>query len=194
MALTRRPDETYEDFVDRAATDPLARIVKLADIADNLDPERLAHLDPGIADGLRAKYHRARGRLQTAVVAETPPLPSAPGEPGAAPRPLYACFDCARCGHPAGRAQIEQHLAAEETLVMTSPLGRAAFRLEEATAQVVAAAVTSGDAPMLFHVNSDFAPFWCLQCGSSYCDRHWTRSAGDDRCPVGHQRTVEEGT
>ncbi len=196
-ALTRRRDETYEDFVDRVATDPLARVVKLADIADNLDPERLARLDPDVAAGLRAKYHRAQGRLQTAVVTEGPPSSlSAAGEPGAVPKPPYAGFDCATCGHPAGRAEIDQGPSAEETLVVTSPLGRAAFRLEGATAQVVAAAVTSGEAGTLCHVNPDFAPFWCPRCGSSYCDRHWTRPAvvEDRSCPVGHQRTVDDRT
>ena len=196
-ALTRRRDETYEDFVDRVATDPLARVVKLADIADNLDPERLARLDPDVAAGLRAKYHRAQGRLHAAVVAEgPPPSPSAGGEPGGAPNPLYACFDCATCGHPAGRAEIEQGPSAEESLVVTSPLGRAVFRLEGPTAQVAVAAVTSGDARKLVHVTPDVAPFWCPQCQSSYCDRHWTRSTvvEDRSCPVGHQRTVKDRT
>jgi (p)ppGpp synthase/HD superfamily hydrolase len=39
--LTRRHDETYEAYVDRAATDPIARRVKLADLEDNMDLRRL---------------------------------------------------------------------------------------------------------------------------------------------------------
>ena len=34
-ALTRRPDEDYEDFVRRAISNPLARPVKRADLEDN---------------------------------------------------------------------------------------------------------------------------------------------------------------
>lgn len=44
-ALTRRSDETYEDFITRAAADPIARVVKLADIEDNLDLRRLKVID-----------------------------------------------------------------------------------------------------------------------------------------------------
>ena len=38
-ALTRRPGEDYMDFVRRAAADPIAKRVKLADVEDNLDLE-----------------------------------------------------------------------------------------------------------------------------------------------------------
>ena len=59
-AVTRRPGETYEDCVRRAAADPLGRLVKLADNAHNSDEERLAALPAAQAEGLRAKYTRAR--------------------------------------------------------------------------------------------------------------------------------------
>jgi (p)ppGpp synthase/HD superfamily hydrolase len=58
-ALTRREGETYEDFVARAARDPIAVVVKRADVADNADESRLAHLPPDEADRLRQKYRRA---------------------------------------------------------------------------------------------------------------------------------------
>lgn len=35
-ALTRRPDEAYDDFVRRALSNPLSRPVKKADLEDNL--------------------------------------------------------------------------------------------------------------------------------------------------------------
>jgi hypothetical protein len=35
-ALTRRHNEDYETFVARAARDPIARVVKRADVADNV--------------------------------------------------------------------------------------------------------------------------------------------------------------
>jgi (p)ppGpp synthase/HD superfamily hydrolase len=38
--LTRRGDETYADYILRAAQDPIAREVKLADLADNLANNR----------------------------------------------------------------------------------------------------------------------------------------------------------
>jgi (p)ppGpp synthase/HD superfamily hydrolase len=44
--LTKRDGEPYEAFVERAASDPIARVVKIADIEDNMDLRRL----PGILE------------------------------------------------------------------------------------------------------------------------------------------------
>ncbi len=38
--LTRRDDESYDDYIERIAEYPLARRVKLADLADNLEHNR----------------------------------------------------------------------------------------------------------------------------------------------------------
>ena len=40
-ALTRRPGEDYWDFIDRCKADPIARVVKLADLKDNQDLSRI---------------------------------------------------------------------------------------------------------------------------------------------------------
>ncbi len=56
VALTKQPDEPLTESMARAAADPIARVVKRADIADNNDPARLRLLDPEVADRLRAKY------------------------------------------------------------------------------------------------------------------------------------------
>jgi len=37
-ALTRRSEESYKKFIDRVALNPNARLVKIADIRDNLRP------------------------------------------------------------------------------------------------------------------------------------------------------------
>ncbi|MHB8328364.1 MAG: HD domain-containing protein [Acidimicrobiales bacterium] len=58
-ALTRRDGEDYEAFVARAARDPVARVVKRADVADNADEGRLALLPSEVAARLRSKYARA---------------------------------------------------------------------------------------------------------------------------------------
>jgi (p)ppGpp synthase/HD superfamily hydrolase len=41
-AVTRRDGESYEAYVARAGTDPLGRMVKIADLRDNMDLTRLA--------------------------------------------------------------------------------------------------------------------------------------------------------
>jgi len=60
--LTRRKGETYETMIERVATNPLARQVKLADLADNLDPKRQVPADSAAAHR-QARYEAARKRL-----------------------------------------------------------------------------------------------------------------------------------
>jgi (p)ppGpp synthase/HD superfamily hydrolase len=61
--LSRREDETYEELVKRAAAHPLARLVKLADLEDNMDIRRYPALDDKILEHL-ARYHRAWRKLK----------------------------------------------------------------------------------------------------------------------------------
>jgi (p)ppGpp synthase/HD superfamily hydrolase len=60
--LTRRTGETYEEMIERVAANPLARQVKLADLADNLDPKRQVPADSA-AEKRHARYAAARDRL-----------------------------------------------------------------------------------------------------------------------------------
>lgn len=63
QALSRRDDESYEAFVARLGSDPLARVVKLADLADNSDLSRIAM--PGPEDLARLqRYQQASAYLQ----------------------------------------------------------------------------------------------------------------------------------
>jgi (p)ppGpp synthase/HD superfamily hydrolase len=58
QSVTRGDGESYEDFVARAASNPIGREVKLADLADNSDLSRIA--SPTEGDLRRAeKYARA---------------------------------------------------------------------------------------------------------------------------------------
>lgn len=57
-SVTKRQGEDYEDFVLRAAGDPIGRMVKLADLEDNSDLSRIAQ--PTERDyARRDKYQRA---------------------------------------------------------------------------------------------------------------------------------------
>lgn len=56
VALTRPDDETYHDFIERCAQNPLARRVKVQDIRDNLRPGYTK-------DSLRRRYVAALIRL-----------------------------------------------------------------------------------------------------------------------------------
>jgi (p)ppGpp synthase/HD superfamily hydrolase len=61
--LTRREDESYEDFTQRARSNPLALRVKLADLEDNMDIRRIA--DPQERDFERLKRYRRAWRALT---------------------------------------------------------------------------------------------------------------------------------
>ena len=59
--LTKRDGETYDQFVERSASHPLARRIKLADLEDNLDlrrvPERADLDQPRMEKYLKAWRH-----------------------------------------------------------------------------------------------------------------------------------------
>ncbi|SIQ15033.1 HD domain-containing protein [Paracoccus thiocyanatus] len=61
-ALTRRKDEDYFDFVDRAGRNVLARAVKILDLCDNSDTARLKNAGPEDQERLE-KYGKAMRRL-----------------------------------------------------------------------------------------------------------------------------------
>ena len=67
--LTRRDDEAYDAYIDRVTEHPLARRVKLADIAENLANNRRLHaLRPDLRTQERIeRYERAQRRLLAAA-------------------------------------------------------------------------------------------------------------------------------
>jgi len=60
--LTHRDDETYEAYIDRVATNEVARRVKVADLRENLANNRRSPTAPGNADRI-ARYEAALSRL-----------------------------------------------------------------------------------------------------------------------------------
>ena len=63
-SVTNVPDESYEEFIERAAQNPIGRVVKLADLEENSDLSRIAQ--PSWEDLERLeKYRRAIGVLRS---------------------------------------------------------------------------------------------------------------------------------
>lgn len=205
-ALTRRPDENDDEFVARAAGDPVARVVKLAELDDELDPDRLGMLDPAEASRLRTEYERARAILERSVPTEPSASPYAAGEPVTDGGP-FARFDCGACGHPAGRVEYAPTAAPGEVwgdapgLVVTSMLGRFVLRVEPGQVERLVDAVEAGDGAALFRLSSEFVPFWCRRCERAYCKRHWVTEMVMDEgfydctygtCPAGHLTILDD--
>ena len=57
-SVTKRAGEAYEDFVKRAASDPIGKKIKLADLRDNMDLSRLERITDKDLERLK-KYHNA---------------------------------------------------------------------------------------------------------------------------------------
>ncbi|UZE22057.1 HD domain-containing protein [Pseudomonas sp. B21-056] len=64
-SLTKREGETYQAFIERAGLDPLARRVKLADLAENSDLSRLDR--PSQNDLERVEKYRKAAEYLTAL-------------------------------------------------------------------------------------------------------------------------------
>ena len=65
--LTHTDGSPYEDYIERIASNPLASVVKKADLADNMDFKRIQEPTENDFARLR-KYHRAWRRLAVASV------------------------------------------------------------------------------------------------------------------------------
>lgn len=59
LALSRKPEESYEEFIVRCKKNRRARVVKRCDIGDNLRAERMRGLDKPTRDRLTARYMEA---------------------------------------------------------------------------------------------------------------------------------------
>lgn len=66
-ALTKEEGEVYSDYLDRVKTNELAKAVKLYDIEDNSDPERLNKLDEETRERLNKKYRYAKDFLLSSL-------------------------------------------------------------------------------------------------------------------------------
>jgi hypothetical protein len=62
-SVTKKPGEAYDDFVLRAAANPIGRRVKLADLEDNCDLSRITHPTPRDYERIK-KYQRAIATIQ----------------------------------------------------------------------------------------------------------------------------------
>ena len=207
-ALTRLEGESYEAFVLRAAADPIARVVKLADIEDNLDPDRLARLPEAEAARLRAKYEPARRVLEAADPPEPPPSFGSIGEPTSLPDDaIVANFNCALCGHPAGRVVYYPrgapggHSEGTPSIAVWGVVGRMGFGVSLKRVGRLVAAVRALDAAEIHAIRWEWTPFWCPDCEWSYCDHHWRldqRFEGPfydctyGTCPEGHRVVLDD--
>jgi hypothetical protein len=135
-------------------------------------------------------------------------------DPAGAPRAsAEATFPCAICGEQAGAvAFVPKGVSHPQTAPMGPATNRIAVEgVTGALSQVisrhprrVASAVEAADARALWQIDPLWAPFYCPDCGCSYCSQHWSTEVvfADDypgwyehttgRCPEGHTRLLDD--
>ncbi len=64
-AITKREDETLDQYLERVRGNQVARTVKMADVLDNSDPMRLSVLPEEVQTRLQAKYEKTFAALKT---------------------------------------------------------------------------------------------------------------------------------
>ena len=114
---------------------------------------------------------------------------------------MIACNTC-----PAFAATvILQRGDAGIEVIRRSFVGTLTQKVNEAQAVAIRAALDADfSAPALYALDPELAPFWCPQCGQSYCGAHWqTELVWDEdlpdwldsirgRCPAGHERMLDD--
>lgn len=70
MLLTKEKGKDYTKYLLEVAKNPLAKTVKLADISDNSNPDRLNKLPADIRKKLQEKYSKAKEMLSTGQLIE----------------------------------------------------------------------------------------------------------------------------
>ncbi len=68
VALTKQEKESYEVYLERVAANPLAKVVKLADLKHNMDINRLKTIDD------KTKLRLEKYRIAFAKLSESPSL------------------------------------------------------------------------------------------------------------------------
>ena len=64
LSVSRLKDsETYAEFIERARQHPIGRLVKIADLQDNLRPERIDRLELHKSRSLKDRYEKAMSTL-----------------------------------------------------------------------------------------------------------------------------------
>ena len=183
-ALTKQDNESYEDFIARAAQDPIARSVKLANLADNADESRLALLEREQAGRLRSKYADALRLLQSLnPLSETEYVHAQSDKTGVPvgateigvpkdPPEAWATLWCDEdgCGRPSGTMTLIK-------LKMPDEFGRAGYFVSSTTflggtgasvpnerLDAARAAFQSSDARFFYELYWEIAPYWCPRC------------------------------
>ena len=120
----------------------------------------------------------------------------------ASPPLAGARFTCARHGTEAGVVRLLGGYARGWMAAVDSFAGLQRVRIHEPTAEALREAVETAYLREIHALNAEWAPFFCPECGASYCGEcwRWWEVVDPDRpslvlevrgvCPAGHERML----
>jgi hypothetical protein len=189
--VTRRPEDSYEGFIERCAFDPIARAVKLADLEDNMNTLRLMEFDAKAAERF-SRYLAAHRRLS--VYAE------------ACRAVTYVEYRAHSLELAATVYLIPRGVEFPAGHIQKWPAGALRVRFSTyLTLQVqpdrfldIKAALDSNDPALLYAIDPEYAPFWCPVCQKTFTLHQWNLQYHGENynwasgtCPAGHERKIE---
>lgn len=192
-ALTRRNEESYDDFIKRAAFDPIARPVKLRDIEDNLNILRID--EPTDKDlGRLKRYRKAHAYLRHiaeitkgVTIGEFREGPKGCGQ-------LCTRMELIPAGVPYGGTILRGGAG----VLHFSGWSDYTERIDANQYERVREALLQQDSKGLYTINPWWSPFYCPECGENYHKGRWLTVYIDDnytvlqgKCPKGHERILE---
>jgi hypothetical protein len=187
QSVTRREGESYDDFIVRAGLHPLGSKIKVADILDNMNLNRIASLTE---DDLKRviKYHRALKLLKDLQGIRRKPVE----------------VDYFRAGgniHVAKVALVPRGLPYPNALNAYGSAGTIIIHFDGVASEAVmpehyltlGKILQTRDPEMLYTFNPYWAPFFCPECREAYPYDEWDISDdGYGSCPKGHRRKLED--
>lgn len=191
--LTKRENEAYDDFVKRAAFDPIARKVKILDIEDNLNTLRIPELTDKDLDRIR-KYHSSYRYLEH-IDEITKNITVGDFLEGSRFGQLCVRIFLIPKGVPFHSQILKSGLAVIHFIGWCSYSAQVTADYYEPVRE----ALLNSDAAALYNMNRYWAPYYCPECGVNYHERSWhthylndSYSVLEGTCPRGHKRILED--
>lgn len=187
QSVTRREEESYDDFIIRAGLHPLGSKIKVADILDNMNLNRIASLTE--EDIKRViKYHRSLHVLKDLEAIRRGPLE-------------VDYFMAGGNVHVANVALVPRGLPYPHTLNAYGSAGTLIIHFDGVESEAVmpenyltlGKILKTRDPVMLYGFNPYWAPFFCPECQEAYPYEEWDITGdGYGSCPRGHRRKMED--
>ena len=184
-SVTRRDEEGYEEFIDRAGLHPIGADIKMADIQDNMDLSRISFIGDRDLKRLK-KYHRAMARIKELEAIRSKPMEVRYYKEGG--NVQVATVTLVPRGLPYPSALNAYGSAGTIIVDFAGILGAAVMPENFLDLRLI---LKTKDPRLLYSYFDLWAPFFCPECVACYTDEEWDIGRnGFGICPQGHRRKI----